>query len=129
MNHILVALRGAAAHAQGVCAAARAAAAAAAAAAAPPRAAAAARGPVRLPGWCNYDHRPYFARLPTVHLKSSVELQNSARRVDTYHLPPPPENSRNPWILAALRAAGDHPPPKIRPAAARIHTYPPSCGF
>jgi hypothetical protein len=41
-------------------------------------------GPVRLPGWCNYDHRPYFARPPTP-LKSSVELQNSACRVDTYH--------------------------------------------
>jgi hypothetical protein len=42
------------------------------------------QGPVRLPGWCNYDHRPYFAGPPSP-LKSSLELQNSACRVDTYH--------------------------------------------
>ena len=41
------------------------------------------QGPVRLQGWCNYDCRPFFARPPTP-LKSSVELQNSACRVDTY---------------------------------------------
>ena len=41
------------------------------------------QGPVRLQGWCNYDCRPFFTRPPTP-LKSSVELQNSACRVDTY---------------------------------------------
>jgi hypothetical protein len=68
------------------------------------------QGPVRLPGWCNYDHRPYFAGPPTP-LKSSVELQNSACRVDTYH----------PLKTVGIRG--------FWPRYARLETtHPPKCG-
>eukprot|EP01049_Picozoa_sp_SAG25_P004641 SAG25_NODE_296_length_10244_cov_67.215081_3_plen_159_part_00 len=86
------------------------------------------QGPVRLPGWCNYDHRPYFAGPPTP-LKSSVELQNSARRMDTYH-PLKTVEIRGFWPRYATRTLLRPPTPQNSASGSQDpHTYPPSCGF
>jgi hypothetical protein len=58
-----------------------------------------AQGPVRLPGWCNYDHRPYFAGPPTP--------LNMGHRTHDLHPPTPLIYVTLPWACDTTP-----PPPK-----------------